>query len=643
MAKGVVHVGKDKSLSLLIALEILREGWDEEFYRKKNVNPTNNYDWSRHDLNFEVVDGRVMPLGSQDMSLYERYQNLLKEVNFKEYKAGASNKQNTYVELILSGSTDRMQQIAFSNQEVNYERNPETWHNWHVHREKAIEEWALDAYKFVCQRYGKESVIGFEVHLDETEPHAHVNIVPIAVKNQRGNVGGFIKVDADGNPMTYTKGKHVGEVIKLSKGKYDALSEEKKKEYRPALRGTVRTISFAEHFGSTRGERKKKMSELHDEYYRHVGAKWGLDRGDVWDDLPEEERRKRRRRTKEEAYQEKKAREAAEKAKAEAKKAMEDRNAVEYDLAEKKADYEKMAKASLYDNLFHSGLSPKVRQAFMEKDKEHKEELRDATMATYSDGSPIKGKDGKQMTWKKFAEHLLNRLDDEKTRNEAEKEVAVAQAQSAAKVDYDEKLRKHMQKQAETFENKIEMLKNEHKKELLAFNPDGTPINDKKGRQVTKDEFIKHLKKKVYLYTCNCDSYEKKIEQTKELIMNMIHPNLKKIIEGILGLLKDGVTDFFNELKNILVVVLDTKKTIEGRKKYVNDAFNFTKIIASIDGIKYKNENLMLLRDDAMRIADGTWDNYHKQQKERQKLEQFYQSSENLEQESATPQKRGRR
>lgn len=115
-----------------------------------------------------------------------------------------------------------MQLLAFGDQKVDYERNPATWHNWHVHRKRDIEEWALDTYSLVCRRYGRESVIGFEVHLDETEPHAHVNIVPVAIKKKRGYVGGYVKVDPDGNPGTYTRGKHVGKVIKLSKDRYDA-------------------------------------------------------------------------------------------------------------------------------------------------------------------------------------------------------------------------------------------------------------------------------------------------------------------------------------------------------------------------------------------------------------------------------------
>lgn len=311
MSKNVAHAGRGKSLSSGEARENERRGWTEETYRRKNQRPLNNYDWSRRELNFEIVDGKICPLGSQEVSLYDRYLNVLKDVGFKQYKVGATNQQHTYIELILSGGTERMQELAFGSQRVDYARNPNKWHNRDIEREAAIGEWAIDAYNFVCGKFGKENVIGFEVHLDETAPHAHVNIVPTATKKQRGCVGGYIKVDADGNPAPYTKGKHVGELVKISDKKYEALSEEKKKQWRKNERGTVRTISYATYFGSTLEERSQALSKFHDDYYAQVGKKWGFERGDVWAELPEEERRKRGHRTKEQAYKEAMAKKAA--------------------------------------------------------------------------------------------------------------------------------------------------------------------------------------------------------------------------------------------------------------------------------------------------------------------------------------------
>jgi len=326
MAKNVAHAGKGKSLSSGEANENERRGWSEKSYRRKNENRFNNYDWSRRNLNFEIKDGKIIPLGSQEKSLYRRYHNLLKNLDFSQYKDGATNQRHTYVELIMSGSTERMQKIAFGDQKVDYERNPEQWKNWDVKRttgERSIEEWAMDVYNFVCKKYGKENIIGFEVHLDETEPHIHVNIVPTAIKQVAGRGGGYHKImmnddgtpklDDDGNtiPARYEKGMHIGEIIKLSESKYEALSDEKKKAYRPNVRGTIRTVSFAEHFGSKKAERSALMSKLHDDYFEEVGKKWGFERGDVWALLSDEERWRRMHRTKEQAGLEREAREAA--------------------------------------------------------------------------------------------------------------------------------------------------------------------------------------------------------------------------------------------------------------------------------------------------------------------------------------------
>lgn len=629
MAKGVVHAGKDKSLSSGNAMENERRGWEEDAYRRKNLKPTNNYDWSRHDLNFEIVDGRIVPLGSQETSLYQRYQNTLKEINFKEYKAGATNQQITYVELILSGSTDRMQQIAFGDQKVDYERNPAVWHNWHVHREKGIEEWALDTYWFMCRRYGKRNIIGFEVHLDETEPHAHVNIVPTAMKRQRGNVGGYVKVDADGNPVTYTKGKHVGEVVKLSKGKYDALPEEKKKEYRPAVRGSVRTISFSEHFGGSKMERSRKMSELHDEYHKEVGAKWGLERGDVWSDLPEEERRKRRRRTKEEAYEEKRAVEAKEKAIAEQKAVAEkiaEQNATkeanvkviqeqEATISDNEARIKKMAKASLWDKMFNSGLSSNVRRAFEEKDKEHMQELREATMATHPDGSPVKWEGGGQMTWKEWAEWLQGQRKKDKEKMAAEKEAAVAQAKAASKAEYDARLTEEVQKLKNAHDKEIRDLTKKQKKALLAFFPTGVPVTwtfgPKNGQQMTKDERIEYLDNLVDKYDRKYQSSEGRLKMAKELLLSTLGLDFLKVVRGILDLAKAGTKTLARELWDFLLMTMKAMDTLERRQNYIDSAFRYARILAAMEGLDYSENFLAPLREDAMRIADGTWDEYH--------------------------------
>lgn len=594
MAKGVAHAGKGTGLSSGNANENERRGWTEISYRRKNREPLNNYDWSRHNLNFEVVDGTIRPLGSQKVSLYNRYQNVIKNLDYREYKEGATNKQHAYVELILSGSTAKMQKIAFGDQAVNYERNPQEWHNWNVTRTAAIEEWALDVYNFVCKRYGKENIIGFEVHLDETEPHVHCNIVPTAIKKQRGNVSGYIKIDADGNPVTYTKGRHIGEVIKISDKKYEELSDEKKKEYRKNERGTVRVLSFATHFGDKSEERSKKMSELHDEYYDQVGKKWGFDRGDVIANLPEEEQALRKHYTK----QQRRNIELA-------KKAQED---AERKVKEEEAKLEKMTHGSMFDKMFRSGLTPEVRKAFEEKDAAHKEEMRQATMATHPNGKPILwqgGKeDGLQLTWEEYAKYLKEQEKLKAEKAKADQQAAVDKAKAEAKAEYEKAL----------------------EKEKLAYFKNGKPVmwtgNYKKGLQVTKDERIEYLEeeneslKKAYQDLAN------RLKLVKDLMLALLTLNFRKVIEIILDQWKAGLKEFTKELKDFLQEAMSYEKTVEDCKLYVEDAFKGAKAIALTD-TKWtaKEEDLKPLYDDAMRIADGTWEARH--QERRQRLKQL--------------------
>ncbi len=375
MAKGVAEAGKEKSLSIYNANENERRGWDEQTYRKKNLNPNYHYDWSRHHLNFEIADGKIIPLGSQEVTLFDRYQEILRKLNYKEYKAGANNQQNTYVEIILSGSTEEMRKIAFGQQQVNYERNPETWRNWQITREQAVEEWAMDCYRFACASYKTENIIGFKVHLDESEPHIHVCIVPTAMTKQRGKVGGYEKIDAEGNPVTRTKGKHIGKIIKISNAKYEQLTEEQKKEYRPAVRKTIHTISYATLFGNSIRERSQKMKELHSEYYRQVGQKWGFDRGDHWSDLTEDERRMRRHLTKTEALELKELENTKQR---NSRIINEQLSTIVYNnkkMKRQKEEIEEMAQASLFDKMLHAGLSPQVRAALKEREREHQEAL----------------------------------------------------------------------------------------------------------------------------------------------------------------------------------------------------------------------------------------------------------------------------
>lgn len=59
-------------------------------------------------------------------------------------------------------------------------------------------------------------------------------------------------------------------------------------------------------------------------------------------------------------------------------------------------------------------------------------------------------------------------------------------------------------------------------------------------------------------------------------------------------------------------MAMSVEKTAEGRKSYVKDAFDFAKMQAMTDpDLDLDDKALKPLYDDALKIADGTWESYH--------------------------------
>ena len=90
---------------------------------------------------------------------------------------------------IFGGNHDRTLQMAFGDQTVCTDRGED---NSHLHRCPEIEQWAMDVYDWCARRYGRENIIGFQVHLDETSPHIH------ALNTQKGRT-----VTTDCIPFVY--------------------------------------------------------------------------------------------------------------------------------------------------------------------------------------------------------------------------------------------------------------------------------------------------------------------------------------------------------------------------------------------------------------------------------------------------------
>ena len=187
-----------------------------------------NYDPSREHLNFEVGKGGVVTEVNKFKTINQRIQENLDSrgivnPNKKYIGQGLDPKYRTVANFILGGNREVMRNLAFDNQEVDWEHGAD---NSDLKRMPEIEAWAKDAYAFMCKKYGEKNIAAFVVHLDEANPHVHCTVLPLTEKNRFS----FIKTFMGGVDSR------------------DALS--------------------------------KYMENLHTEYADEVGLKYGMERGD---------------------------------------------------------------------------------------------------------------------------------------------------------------------------------------------------------------------------------------------------------------------------------------------------------------------------------------------------------------------------
>lgn len=293
--RAAIHVGTDKkSFSSQVGNEAERRGWDEKRYKLKNadIDKNNHYNYSRKRLNFEIVKGeKIVPLGSQSVPLHERLQHRLDELGFKPYMDAKRpdqvswNSPNCTVGIIFSGDHDVLNRLAFGEQKLNTS-DPNADHS-KVVLQKGIYDWALDTYRFACEKWGEENVIGFDVHCDETSIHAHVQTVPVEQVRKRGRIGSkYIHKDNPENVLT-TK-------------EWRVLPKEERDNYTKseAAKGVVERVSYAKVWGERAKDKSQYLSQLHTDYYNKVGHKYGLARGFSYDELSEEEKRGRKHKNK---------------------------------------------------------------------------------------------------------------------------------------------------------------------------------------------------------------------------------------------------------------------------------------------------------------------------------------------------------
>jgi len=178
--KQVCDIRAGKRMTIAQSNEHLRVGDISAF----NANRAGNLDPTRTRLNFEIGKGGVVKEVDQKTSIAKRIKAIFDSHGIKDPNIGIEDEDlkkkrvgvRTHANIILQGSRETMRQLAFGDQQVDYEHGAD---NSHVTRSPEIEKWATDMYNFIARKYGEENIAAFVVHLDETNPHIHCTLVPI--------------------------------------------------------------------------------------------------------------------------------------------------------------------------------------------------------------------------------------------------------------------------------------------------------------------------------------------------------------------------------------------------------------------------------------------------------------------------------
>lgn len=234
MAKQVMDIQNSHGISQGESDENQRN-WSEKQWQNKLQMSDRNYDYTRRNLNFEIADGKVQKIDTSK-SIGQKMREMCASRGMRwpndpnpRLKPGADTskvkERNVAACFVFQGSRERMHEIAFGGYGiVDLSKSAD---NSHVERSPEIEQWALDTYNWVGRKFGFENIAGFYVHLDETNPHIHCDVLPVAM----------------------VKGKE--------------------------------RVSYNKVFGDpSKVGNQQKWRAFHDSYYEEVGSKWGLDRGD---------------------------------------------------------------------------------------------------------------------------------------------------------------------------------------------------------------------------------------------------------------------------------------------------------------------------------------------------------------------------
>ena len=291
------------------------------------------------------------------------------------------------------------------------------------------------------------------------------------------------------------------------------------------------------------------------------------------------------------------------------------------ELQEQKDEITKLSQASLYDKVVNAGLSPTVRKALKENEEKHKEELRQATTAVDAMGNPYVwqsgDKKGQIVTWAELAK-ILER---EKKEAEIKAKVDMKNALDKAEADKQAAIEKVKAEDKAELDAEIAEMREVYggliEKERYAFSENGMPLywsgGPKDGQRITKDERIKSLAEQLSKSRDSNKALLERLKVLKDLIFATCSLNFKKVVQIIVDQWKAGVKQFTKDLKDFFLNAMNSQETtIDGRNSFVEDAFFYAKLMAKTDpDLNLDNNALKPLYNDALKIADGTWESYH--------------------------------
>ena len=153
------------------------------------ANRTKHFDPTREKLNFEIAPGGIIVPVNKTKSIPQRIKERLDALGINDPNDGLSAQdlaekrvgRRIMANIIIGDSRKQMLKMAFGEQNVDLDYGAD---NSHIKREKEIELWATDMFKFMSSKFGEQNIMAFVVHLDEKNPYVHCTLLPISDKGK---------------------------------------------------------------------------------------------------------------------------------------------------------------------------------------------------------------------------------------------------------------------------------------------------------------------------------------------------------------------------------------------------------------------------------------------------------------------------